>query len=372
MVKKFFIKIAVSVLLAAALPLSAATLYEEDDVRLDLDINYTVRLLMPESRDIDSRGAYDLDHKNLDIGVGVSQELGEYFGLDLKGLGVLNTDWSDGDIDGDNYEAYVGLDIGHAVIYAGSLYWGSSELAVQSPYNHGLDYDVNLAGRRRRIPRGLGAYELNTTDEFDSTALVAERGDSSVRVDIPTEYMTAVVSTDFDNDVIDLFMHSSTDAFEQIPADFDGIGFGLLYQYIRPSDAGKGDYMHTYGVRASYEMQELAHVGRMMVAVDYSFNDAKSALQGQDMYGTTIYRGQAANLALIAPLTIVEDTLVGVGYGYTAPKHTVDNFSRWYVNATHNFTDNVSIFGEIGGNDEGDEDIVGGGTGFLAGMNINF
>ncbi len=404
--KSKILKIAVCALLGVSLPVNAATLHEDDDVRLDLDINYTVRLLLEEGRDVGSRSAYDLAHEDLDVGVGVSQELGEYLGLDLTGFGYLNTDWVDTDwveddrVEGGNYEAYVGLDIGHAVIYAGSLYWGSSLFAVQSPYNLDLDYDVNLAGRRRRIPRGLGAYEFERRYE-GNTALFADGGDQSLRVDIPTDYVTAVISTDFENEVLDLFLHTRTDAFEFIPADLDGIELGLLYQYIKPvhinmddddldfdvgeDTIGKSEYMQTYGVRVAYALPEIPQVGAVKLAADYSINDVKRDLierladlaDDETTEGrfdlTEVNRGQSVNLALIAPLAMIDDTIVGVGWGYTDAKDDdIDSFSRWYVNATHHFTNNVSAFAEIGGDDEGDNDIIDGDTGYLLGMNVNF
>ena len=63
----------------------------------------------------------------------------------------------------------------------------------------------------------------------------------------------------------------------------------------------------------------------------------------------------------------------GFNLGYSTQEvGDADETSSWYANYTHTLTTNVSIFGEVGDNDEEDANGDGTDAGYAFGMQVKF
>lgn len=287
--------------LTATSAVTAAPLYENDNLSVNLNGDLQVQLYQEIGADKD----LDVNYDDLQLNLGTEYKLNN----NMTAFGQLNLDWNaQGDSDaGTNVvdQAYVGLKTGAISTSIGNQYWGSDDFGIEK------------------------AIEMNGGTAFDNTG-----GSDTIKVAYDSKRFGAVLSHDLevedDESVIDLALTST----------FGPANVGVTYQDYQASAAA--DSVETTGVMASVDL------GRTNVGLDYSTNDSVDY----------------TNAAVGFP--IAGKTSGAVGVTLAAPDEG-DDVVQWYANATHKLHSNVSVFAEIGDNDEDETDL-----GYLAGMQVKF
>ncbi len=307
---KIFAIATIIVVLALGLTANAATVYEENGTRLDLNGDLQIQL----RQDIGDDEDLYVDYDDLTVKFSGKQDL-DY---GWTALGYLEMDWKK-DVKGDGTdkpvdEAYVGVDFGPVMISGGLRDWGSN------------DY-----------------FEVEEAYEFDGGAAFPEDiGTDTLRADASLGFINAVLSHELEVDDDE----SATDVY--VYTDFKGIEAGLLYQTYK--DNADADSVETLGARIAYDF-DFVYLG-----ADYSTLDSGDNLNYEDV----------DHVNLVAVVPILDNTECAFGYGLESPDEG-DDINSWYANITHKLSGNVSVLAEIGDTDEDDTD-----PGYVAGLRFKF
>ncbi|RVU84099.1 porin [Leucothrix sargassi] len=281
---------------------SAANIYEKDDLTVRLNGDFQVQLLDPVGEGNDT----DLDYDDLELSIGADYKLNDritaFGNLTLDYKNQVNDEGDDNVVD----QAYIGLKVGGVRGSIGRQYWASDDFGVEK------------------------AIELDGGTAFNTTG-----GDDTLRFDADMGRYSASLSYDFDGEGDDA---SVVDV--AVSTNIGRAKVGLNYQDYS-GGLGEADD-ETYGVLASVD------VGRANVGIDYSQNET----------------AEYTNVSVGFP--VARKTSAAVGMTFEAPEGGNNDINHWYANATHKLNSNVSVFAEIGDNDDAED------LGALAGMRVQF
>lgn len=224
--KKLILATAIAGLTASSVA-TAATVYEKDELSIDVNGDYQVQIIQNIGDDQDA----DVEYDDLELKIGAKYNLSN----GMTAFGQLDLDWKnqgDGSDDDVVDEAYVGLKAGALSTSIGRQYWGSDDFGVEK------------------------AYELNGGTAFDETNT---GGNDTIKAVYNTPRFGAVLSHDLgennDEKVTDLLLTTK----------FGPAEVGVVYQDYEFS--GTNTSLETTGIMAS------ADLGRTNVGIDYSTND---------------------------------------------------------------------------------------------------
>lgn len=227
---------------------SAATIFEKDGLKLDLDGNYQIQAYQPVGTDEE----LGIDYDDLELGFVASYALEN----GMSAFGKLGFDWKDqgdGSTDNDVEEAYIGLKSGAFSSSLGRQYWGSDSFGVEK------------------------SVEMDGGNAFPATG-----GNDTVKFSYDAGQFAATLSHDLEESDDE----SATDLL--LTTKLGPAALGLVYQDYKAN--GSADSIQTTGVMASFD------VGAVNVGVDYSTND----------------NGDFTNAAVGFPLAPQTDGAVGV------------------------------------------------------------
>lgn len=294
--------------LAASGSLSAATIYDEDGLTLDLKGDYQIQAYQPIGDDED----LDINYDDLALKFGATYDLGK----DMEAFGQLNLDWKnqgDGSDDDIVDDAYVGVDYGVGTISAGNLNWGSDDFATEM------------------------AVEMDAGNAFPETG-----GNESIKLTFGAGPAEFIFSTDLSSDSNEDGVSDDSVYDLAVYGEFANVDAGLVYQSYKADD--DADSFDTIGVRGEFEFNNIE------IGADYSTNDEVSV----------------TNVA--AGFPIAAKTSAAVGAGFISPdSDDADDYTQWYANVEHKLHDKVTIFAEVGDNDQDGSDM-----GYLGGMKVKF
>jgi len=212
--------------LTASTATSAATLYEKDDLTLEVQGDYQIQLYQPVGDDQD----LDVDYDDLELKFGAKYNLNN----GMTAFGQLDLDWKnqgDGSDDEIVNNAYVGLGIGSFTTSLGRQTWGSDDFGIEK------------------------AIEMNGGTAFSETS-----GNDTVKFAYDAARFGAVLSHDLEVGDTD---ESVTDLL--LTTKFGPAKIGVAYQDYKADAATAA--VDTTGIMASFG------VGRANVGLDYSTND---------------------------------------------------------------------------------------------------
>lgn len=229
--------------LTASTAASAATIYEKDDLTLELGGDYQIQAYQPIGADQD----LDLDYDDLELKFGANYTISNK----ISAFGQLDLDWKnqgDGSDDDIVDEAYIGLKTGSFTTSLGRQYWGSD--------NFGVDK----------------AIEMDGGNAFPTTG-----GSDTIKFGFDVGRLNATLSHDLeesdDESATDLMLTTKIGIAE----------VGLAYQEYQES--ASADSIETTGVMASLDL------GKTNFGIDYSTNDngdfTNAALAFPVMHKTT-------------------------------------------------------------------------------------
>lgn len=246
----------------------------------------------------------DIDYDDLELTFGANYKLNN--GMEAFGTVVLDfKDQGDGSDDEVVDEAYVGLKNGSFSTSIGRQYWGSDDFGVEK------------------------AVEMDGGNAFPETG-----GTDTIKFGYQNTRFSAVLSHDLEENDDD----SATDLL--LTTKLGRADLGLVYQDYK--ETASADSIQTTGIMASFDL------GKTNVGLDYSTND------------------DADFTNAVVEFPIMSKTTGAVGATLESPDGS-DDIVHWYANATHAYNDNVSVFAEIGDNDEDGSDF-----GYLTGMRVQF
>lgn len=222
--KKLILATAIAGLTASSVA-TAATVYEKDELSIDVNGDYQVQIIQNIGDDQDA----DVEYDDLELKIGAKYNLSN----GITAFGQLDLDWNnqgDGSDDDVVDEAYVGLAKGAFSTSIGRQYWGSDSFGVEK------------------------AYELDGGNAFPATG-----GNDTIKFAYDSARFGGVLSHDLaennDDKATDLLLTTKVG-----PAEV-----GVAYQSYE--EAGSDDALETTGIMASFD------IGRSNVGIDYSTND---------------------------------------------------------------------------------------------------
>lgn len=285
--------------ISAALPvstLSAATIYEKDDLKLHLKGDLQVQLFQEPGTDED----LDVDYDDLELKFGAKYDLGN----GVAAFGELDIDWKnqgDGEDDDVVDDAYVGMTFGAVSISLGRQIWGTD------------DFDSEKA------------IELDGGSAFPETD-----GNDTVKLSYDGGMFVAILAVDIEDSDGD---DAATDLF--VSANLDLVQLGLAYQtYEEDPSADGSESIDTFGVTAG------AYAGPVEFGADFSSNDEVDIINFSAAYPFADTLKGAAGITQVSPDDDDQDEVL-----------------HWYANLTKKMHKNVSVFGEIGNSDIDDSDM---------------
>jgi len=285
----------------------ALDVYDKGDLKFQIDGDITVQYQQDVGDDKDTDVVYD----DLELEFKADYKLTE----SLTAFGRLDVDWRSGS--GDVELAHVGVTAGALSVSLGQHDWGNDDFGVEKA----LEFDGGTA--------------------FPSTG-----GDDTIQFAYDGGSYSAVLAYDLDDGTLDetdpgVFVGDEEAIDFAITSSFGSVDVGFGYQSFEEDD---GKDLDTFGLYAA------ADVGPVNVGVDFSSNDA----------------GDAINIAADYSFAKKNRAKVAAGVTLVEPDGG-DDVTHWYLNGTYKLHKNVSLFGEIGDNDEDDSDL-----GFATGMTLKF
>lgn len=304
--KKTALSVFVSAAFAASVA-SAATVYDEDGLKVDLKGDLELQYSKPSTEDSKSRLAWD----DVAVKLSAAYELDNgytalaYLSQDYKGA----TDGGDSDSEFDG--AYVGLSKDALTIKAGETDYATDEFGITKDYElaAGDLFGPDSSGDVVRVEYAADAFSL-----YASVDIAEETVDETTGDDIEDESSFDVVA-----------------AF-----DVSGASIAVAYQsFTADQDA---DAVGTFGISGEYSVS----------GVDLAA--AFTSIDEEDNEGT------AFNIALGADVS--EEVSLAGGMDFYSPDEG-DDVSVWYVNATYTMAKGVLAFAEFGSTDvEGEDELA--------------
>ncbi|MDO6461899.1 porin [Granulosicoccaceae sp. 1_MG-2023] len=291
--KKHVIASAVTAVLCSGAA-SAATVYQQDELKLDLKGDLQVQLFQKPGEDQDMVVDYD----DLELKFGAEYDLGN----NMAAFGKLELDWKnqgDGSDDDIVDDAYVGLKFNAMSVSLGRMYWASDDFAAEK------------------------AIEMDGGTAFPETG-----GTETLKFEYSDAMFGAVVSYDLEEE------DGDSTVFEVVlTTKLAMVDLGVAYQSYEddPSAAGS-ESIDTLGILAS------ADAGPVNLAFDFTSNDDLDAI----------------NFAASVPFA---ETVEGAAGVTQHSPDEGDDVLYWYANVTKAMHKNVSVFAEIGNSDEDDSDM---------------
>lgn len=227
---------------------SAATLYEQDGLKLQLKGDLQIQLYQAPGDDED----LGVDYDDLELKFGASYALEN----NMSVFGELDIDWknqADGSDDNVVDDAYVGIDFGVASVAIGRMVWGSDDMFAEK------------------------AIEMDGGIAFPETG-----GNDSIQLRMALGQVDAVLTTDLEEDGDE----SATDLM--LSTDINGATVAFAFQTYEATP--NADSIDTVGLLANFD------VAAANIGIDYSTNDLADVL----------------NLAISAPVANKTEAAFGI------------------------------------------------------------
>ncbi|WP_428239922.1 porin [Gynuella sp.] len=319
--KKMALSIAVSTVVAAS-GASAATILEQDNLKLDLEGDFQVNFEKSTVKDSKVQMVYD------DMEVKFKPTYS--FDNGLTAFGVLEVEFKDDadraplsaggvevDVPSNKVDdAYVGLGYMGGTIAFGDMVYASDDFGI------GEDFELGVDGA------GLGSTD----------------GADVIKVTYGTDMFTVKASYDMpEEDMSGLKDERSFDLYGE--TTFSDITVAGTFQSYKKQGKGADD-VNSFGISGKYAT-DMFSVGAEFTSVDEE-------------------NAEAVAYEIAGTYSATDMVTLAAGFGQWIPDEG-DTVSQYYLNAKYAFAEKAYTFAEIGGNDVDDSEL-----GYAVGLAVKF